>query len=67
MAKPRLPRNRPMRVRLEYGRKGLDVELPDRNVVKCLKYQPAEPLAEPAAEVVAQLRSPTGSPPLSEF
>ena len=29
-----------MRVRLEYGRTGLEVELPDRNLVKCLGYQP---------------------------
>ena len=40
-----------MRVHLEYGRTGLDVELPDRHVVKCLGYRPAEPLADPAAAV----------------
>ena len=42
-----------MRVRLEYGRTGLEVELPDRNVVKCLEYQAGEPLADPAGAVRA--------------
>jgi len=56
-----------MRVRLEYGREGLEVELPDRNVVKCLKCRPHPPLADPAAEVLARLRQPTGTPPLAEL
>jgi hypothetical protein len=34
-----------MRVNLEYGAgRGLAVELPDRNVVKVLRYKPAEVL-----------------------
>ena len=38
-----------MQVHLEYGRTGLDVELPDRNVVGCLQYRPVQPLADPRA------------------
>ena len=56
-----------MHFRLEYGRTGLSVELPDRNVVKCLRYQAAEPLADPTAAVEAALRRPTGSAPLAEL
>lgn len=56
-----------MRVHLEYDRDGLNVELPDKNVVKCLGYKPAEPLADPAAQVRAVLDSPTGTPPLAEL
>ncbi|HUT92300.1 MAG TPA: nickel-dependent lactate racemase [Thermoguttaceae bacterium] len=56
-----------MRVRLEYGRSGLDVELPDRNVVKCLGYQTQEPLADPAAAIRDALAHPIGTPPLAEL
>jgi nickel-dependent lactate racemase len=55
-----------MQVRLEYGRTGLTVDLPDRNVVKCLAYRPAAPLDDPVAAVHARLAGPTGSPPLAE-
>lgn len=56
-----------MRVQLEYGRTGLEVELPDRNVVKCLGYQPARPLADPEQAVRECLARPTGTPPLAEL
>ncbi len=55
-----------MRVRLEYGRTGLEVELPDRNVVKCLGYRPSRPLTDPAAAIADRLADPTGTPPLAE-
>ena len=70
MAVALLPSQRPfdtMRVHLEYGRTGLDVELPDRNVVGCLQYRPAEPLADPHAAVRQSLARPTGTPPLGEL
>ncbi|MFC1597411.1 nickel-dependent lactate racemase [Planctomycetota bacterium] len=56
-----------MRVRLEYGRTGLEVELPDRNVVKCLEYQVQAPLADPAGAVRDCLARPTGTPPLAQL
>jgi nickel-dependent lactate racemase len=56
-----------MRVHLAYGRTGLEAELPDRNVVKCLGYQPAEPLADPEQEVWDRLRSPTAAAPLADL
>ncbi len=55
-----------MRVRLEYGRTGLEVELPDRNVVKCLGYRAQSPLADPAASLRDCLAHPIGTSPLSE-
>ena len=54
-----------MRVHLNYGRTGLDVELPDRNVVKVLKYQPADPLPDPTAALCRRLAEPSGAPPLA--
>jgi nickel-dependent lactate racemase len=56
-----------MRVHLEYGRSGLDVELPDRNVVKCLGYRPAVSLESPGEAVREQLARPMGTPPLAEL
>ncbi len=56
-----------MRVHLEYGRTGLDVELPERNVVGCLRYRPLEPLADPEGAVRRSLERPIGSPSLAEL
>ena len=56
-----------MRVELAYGRAGLEVDLPDRNVVKCLGYQPAQPLADPVATLGQRLCQPTAAPPLAEL
>jgi nickel-dependent lactate racemase len=56
-----------MRVRLEYGRDGLDVELPDEQIVRSLAYKNSTPLLDPAAEVQRLLASPTGTLPLLEL
>ncbi len=56
-----------MRVRLEYGRFGMEVELPEGNVVKCLQYQPAAPLSDPKAAVEEGLSHPIGTHPLAEL
>jgi nickel-dependent lactate racemase len=56
-----------MRVRLEYSRSGLEVELPDERVVRTLAYKQAAPLTNPAAEVERLLLAPTGTPPLAEL
>lgn len=56
-----------MKVHLEYGRTGLDVDLPDRNVVGCLQYRLADPLAEPDSAVRQALANPTSTPPLAEL
>ncbi len=56
-----------MRVALSYGREGLEVDLPDANLVKCLGYREAEPLADPSGAVSAALASPTGAAPLADL
>jgi nickel-dependent lactate racemase len=56
-----------MRVRLEYGRDGLDVELPDERVVRSLAYKNSPPLADSVKELEQLLVSPIGSLPLSEL
>jgi lactate racemase len=56
-----------MRVRLEYARTGLEVELPDGRVVRTLAYKNAVPLAEPRSALADVLAQPTGTPPLAEL
>ena len=56
-----------MQVHLEYGRTGLEVQLPDENLVKCLGYQPAEPVPDPRQAVCRALLEPIGSSPLADL
>jgi len=56
-----------MQVCLEYGRSGLEVELPDDRVVRTLAYKNAVPLEDPEAVLRQTLQSPSGSPPLIEL
>ncbi|HTM55989.1 MAG TPA: nickel-dependent lactate racemase [Pirellulales bacterium] len=56
-----------MRVRLEYARTGLEVDLPSERVVRELAYKDAPPLADPQAEVARVLAAPNGTRPLAEL
>lgn len=56
-----------LRVTLDYGRTGLDVELPADRVVGPLEIRQAHPLADPDAAVFRALASPIGSAPLLEL
>lgn len=56
-----------MRVRLEYGRTGLPIELPDAHVVRCLAYKSAPPLDDPSAVVAELLQRPTGTRSLADL
>jgi len=55
-----------MRVTLDYGRTGLDVELPDERVIGPLAIRPSPPLADPEQAVAKALAEPIGCPPLAE-
>ncbi len=55
-----------MRVRLEYGKGGLEVDVPGERVVRTLKYKDALPLAGPLAELERLLDAPIGAAPLAE-
>lgn len=56
-----------MRVRLEYGKNGLEADLPDANIAGVLKLTPAPPLADPAAATRTALADPIGAKPLVEI
>jgi nickel-dependent lactate racemase len=56
-----------MRIRLDYGRTGLEATLPDDRVVGPLAIRPAPPLADPEAVLAAALANPIASPPLAQL
>ncbi|MFV1963834.1 MAG: nickel-dependent lactate racemase [Pirellulaceae bacterium] len=55
-----------MRIRLEYGRTGLPVELPDGLNIRTLSYKDAIPLPDPDRDLRRVLANPNGTPPLAE-
>src|ERR1700736_1165128 len=55
-----------MRITLDYGRTGLDVELPDDRVIGPLAIRDAEPLADAQTAIVHALAKPIGRRPLAE-
>jgi lactate racemase len=56
-----------MRVHLEYGRTGLDVELPGDRLVRTLAYKQAVPLADPLGTLADRLARPSGTAALAEL
>jgi nickel-dependent lactate racemase len=56
-----------MKLKLDYGRTGLDVTLPDDRLVGPLSIRTAVPLANPQAAIAHALAHPIGSPPLAEI
>ncbi len=56
-----------MKITLDYGKHGLEAELPDQNVLGVLSLTPAAPLPDPARAIRQCLDAPLGTPPLSEL
>jgi lactate racemase len=56
-----------MRVMLDYGRTGLEVDLPAERVVGPLAIRPAAPLPDPEPAAARVLTEPIGTPPLAEL
>lgn len=56
-----------MRVKLEYGKTGLEVDLPDERVVRSLAYKEAIPLPDPNGSFRQTLVQPIGTPSLAEL
>jgi nickel-dependent lactate racemase len=55
-----------VRITLDYGRTGLEVNLPPERVVGPLAIRPAAPLPDPEAAIAEVLRRPIGSRPLAD-
>ena len=56
-----------MRVCLEYGKTGLNVELPDDPVTRVLTYKTALPLSDPLSSLCALLENPIASHSLEQM
>ncbi len=56
-----------MNIHLAYGKEGLDITVPDENLVKVMTMHSAKPLSDPEQEVAHSLQNPIGGPPLSEL
>jgi nickel-dependent lactate racemase len=56
-----------MKIKLDYGRTGLDVDLPDDRIVGPLAIRPAAPLTHPEQAIAACLANPTGTPSLVQL
>jgi lactate racemase len=56
-----------MRVKLRYGRQGLEVELPDGNVRHVLRLNRLPKIADPRAVAVEALQDPIGVAPLAQI
>jgi nickel-dependent lactate racemase len=56
-----------MRVTLDYGRTGLEVNLPDDRVVGPLAIRPAAPIPSPEGAIADALARPIGTPPLGQL
>jgi nickel-dependent lactate racemase len=56
-----------MRIKLDYGRTGLDVSLPDDRVIGPLAIRSVPPLDNPERVLAESLAHPIGAPPLAEL
>ncbi len=56
-----------LRVTLDYGRTGLDVDLPADRLVGPLEIKAVPPLDDPEAVVADKIARPNGTPPLAEL
>lgn len=54
-----------MRIKLDYGRTGLEVEVPDQNLEAVLGLNPVKPHHYPERAVRDAIKSPIGCPPLA--
>ncbi|MBC7187315.1 MAG: nickel-dependent lactate racemase [Calditrichaeota bacterium] len=56
-----------MELTLHYGKEGLTVRVPERNLLKVVRMQHASPLADPIVHLRRGLEHPIGCPPLAEL
>ena len=56
-----------MKINLAYGRDGLEVDIPERNLLKVLTFEKTPALPDPDRVIEQALQKPIGSAPLSEL
>jgi lactate racemase len=56
-----------MKIHLAYGKEGLDVEVPEKNLAGVLTMKPTPPLPDPRGAIRNALQHPIGCPPIGEL
>jgi nickel-dependent lactate racemase len=56
-----------VKIRLAYGKEGLEVDVPEKNLAKILTMRSTTPLPDPLGSVKDSLLHPIGCPPLGEL
>ena len=56
-----------MKINIAYGKEGLIIKIPDKNLVKILRMKEKPVIENPLEETLRKIESPTGSQPLSEL
>jgi nickel-dependent lactate racemase len=56
-----------MKIHLSYGKSGLDVEVPEKNLLGVLNFGTSTPLANPGEVIARSLQDPIGSLPLAQL
>ncbi len=56
-----------MKIKIDYGKTGLWINVPDKNLIKILKMKASQPITDPLTAIKAALESPIDSPPLSQL
>ncbi|MBM83758.1 MAG: hypothetical protein CMJ78_24640 [Planctomycetaceae bacterium] len=56
-----------MRITMDYGKSGLEIEVPDANLAGCLELNQLPALSDPQTAIHDALTSPIGTPPLVEL
>lgn len=56
-----------MKIPIAYGKKGLEIEVPDRNLMKVLSMKGAVPVHNPRDALIAALKAPIASAPFGKI
>ena len=56
-----------MKIKIDYGKNGLWIDVPDKNLTKILSMKDSKPIKDPMADIKKALKSPIGSPSLAEL
>lgn len=56
-----------MKVRLDYGSTGLEVEISEKNLLDIVENRKVKAIANPGQELINSIRNPIGSPPLQKL
>ena len=56
-----------MKIDVAYGKEGLTIDVPDKNVVKVMRMTEKPVIPNPQEETLRKIESPIGTQPLSEL